>query len=85
MSPVAAGLISRSLGSTGDFRENFCRMVVRKRNSSIMARLSPIQDRFPGRRKHHISSHHVQMRPESHENANQNTLEDSKLSLIKAL
>ena len=36
-----------SLGSCGDLKRKFCKMLVRKRKSSILARPSPKQYRFP--------------------------------------
>lgn len=50
-SPTEMGLVSRSFGSFRGFRTKCCRMVVKNRKSSMRARLSPAQARFPGTRR----------------------------------
>ena len=45
--PLETGAVSRSFGSTTDSRVNFCKMVVKNKNSSMRARPSPTQFRFP--------------------------------------
>ena len=50
--PLETGVVSRSFGSTTDSRVNFCKMVVKNKNSSIRARPSPTQLRFPENNTH---------------------------------
>ena len=50
--PLETGVVSRSFGSTTDSRVNFCKMVVKNKNSSIRARPSPTQFRFPENNTH---------------------------------
>ena len=52
MNPLAIGVVSMSFGSTTDFKVNFCKIAVRNKNTSMRARLSPAQIRFPENNKH---------------------------------
>lgn len=45
--PVDSGVMSISWGATRGFNLKFCKMVVRKMKSSMMARPSPRHSRFP--------------------------------------
>ena len=52
--PLETGVVSRSFGSTTDFKVNFCKIVVRNKNSSTWARPFPKQIRFPENNKHRV-------------------------------
>lgn len=45
--PTLLGDTLISCGDCGDLKRKFCMMLVRKRKSSILARFSPKQYRFP--------------------------------------
>ena len=45
--PTSLGDTLMSWGDCGDLKRKFCMMVVKKRKSSILARPSPKQYRFP--------------------------------------
>lgn len=47
LTPNSRGVMSMSSGATGLATEKFWRMVVKKRNNSALAILSPIQMRLP--------------------------------------
>ena len=53
--PLEIGVVLMSFGSTTDFRVNFCKMLVRNKNSSMRTRPSPIQFRFPKNNTHRVS------------------------------
>ena len=44
--PPKIGVVSMSLGSTTDCKVNFCKIVVRNKNSSMQVRPSPTQPVF---------------------------------------
>lgn len=48
--PLATAVVSMSFGSTTDFKANFCKIVVRNKNSSMRARPFPTQIHFPTNR-----------------------------------
>lgn len=52
---VNIGSLLSSLGSVTGFKVKFCRMVVRSKNISVGARLSPRHACVPGRKKYFIN------------------------------
>lgn len=52
LNPLKMGVVSMSFRSTTGSRVNFCKMLVRNKNSSMRARPSPTQIRFPENNTH---------------------------------